>query len=77
MKPKQADAQLLYADGTWRPARVLGWLRLDIAHKQPITQRWIFRLVQIQLADARKHGSSTTRSIAFVASAGDAVEGAC
>jgi hypothetical protein len=54
MKPKQAGTQVLYGDGTWRPAKVLGWLRLDVAHKQPITQRWVFWLVQMQLADGQE-----------------------
>ena len=39
----------LYMDGTWRRVTVLGWLRLDVAHRQPVTNRFIFWLVQLHL----------------------------
>jgi hypothetical protein len=42
MEPRRTEAELLYADGIWRPATVLGWSRLDVAHRQPVTSRWIF-----------------------------------
>ena len=49
MDPMRTDAEVLYTDQQWRPAKVLGWHRLDVAHRQPITQRWIFWLVRLQL----------------------------
>jgi hypothetical protein len=51
MEPWGTEAELLYADGNWRPATVLGWYRLDVAHRQPITNRWIFWLVRLRLGD--------------------------
>jgi hypothetical protein len=50
MKPRRTAAELLYADATWRPATVLGWYRLDVARRQPVTNRWIFWLVRLRLA---------------------------
>jgi hypothetical protein len=35
-------------------ARVLGWHRLDAAHRQPLTDRWIFWLVRLQLEPGEK-----------------------
>ena len=49
MEPKGTEAELLYMDGTWRRVTVLGWLRLDVAHRQPVTNRFIFWLVQLHL----------------------------
>jgi hypothetical protein len=54
MNPRRSHAELLYADGTWRPATVHGWHRLDVAHRQRVTQRWIFWLVRLQLPDGEK-----------------------
>jgi hypothetical protein len=41
-------------DGTWRPATVLGWYRLDVASRQPVTNRWIFWLVRLRLGDGQE-----------------------
>ena len=41
LEPRRSEAELLYADGNWRPATVLGWYRLDVAHRQPVTNRWL------------------------------------
>ena len=49
MDPVRTDAQVLYADQQWRPAKIRGWHRLDVAHQEPVTQRWIFWLVRLQL----------------------------
>lgn len=49
MEPRLTEAEVLYTDREWHPATVLGWYRLDIAHEQPITKRWIFWLVRLQL----------------------------
>lgn len=54
MEPTHTDAEVLYADAQWRPANVAGWLRLDVAHRQLITNRWIFWLVQSRLADGEE-----------------------
>jgi hypothetical protein len=54
MEPRHTEAEALYADGTWRPVNVLGWHRLDVAHEQPITKRWIFWLVRLQLETGEK-----------------------
>ena len=54
MDPVRTDAEVLYADRQWRPAKVLGWHRLDVAHQQPITQRRIFWLVRLQLETGQK-----------------------
>ena len=43
--------------GTWAVTG-LGWLRLDAARRQPVTQRWIFWLVQLQLPGEKRTGSS-------------------
>jgi hypothetical protein len=51
MEPRRTEAEVLYMDGTWRPVTVLEWLRLDVAHRQPITNRWIFWLSRLQLDD--------------------------
>ena len=51
MQPRRTEAELLYVDGNWRPATVLGWYRLDVAHRQPVTNRWIFWLVRLRLGD--------------------------
>jgi hypothetical protein len=49
MPPRCTQAEALYADQAWRPAQVLGWLRPDVAFRQPITEAWVFWLVQLQL----------------------------
>ncbi len=49
MEPRRTEAELLYVDGNRRPATVLGWYRLDVARRQPVTNRWIFWLVRLQL----------------------------
>ena len=54
MQPRRTDAELLYADGNWRPATVLGWYRLDVAYRQPVTNRWIFWLVRLRLGDGEE-----------------------
>ncbi|SRR5258708_38305241 len=62
MDPRATEAEVLYLDRSVRPATVLGWKRLDVARRQPITERWIFWLVHLQLPGGRKAGSSTTAS---------------
>jgi hypothetical protein len=54
MRPRRTEAEVLYADGAWRPATVLGWCRLDIARRQPITNRWVFWLVRLRLGDGEQ-----------------------
>jgi hypothetical protein len=54
MDPVRTDAEVLYADRQWRPAKVLGWHRLDVACQQPITQRWIFWFVRLQLETGQR-----------------------
>jgi hypothetical protein len=54
MQPRRTEAEVLYADGNWRPAAVLGWYRLDVAGQQPITNRWIFWLVRLRLRDGEQ-----------------------
>jgi hypothetical protein len=49
MEARRAEAELLHADGNWRPVTVLGWYRLDVARRQPVTNRWIFWLVRLRL----------------------------
>ena len=49
MPPRRTDAQALYTDGQPRPATVIGWHRLDVARRQPITEVWIFWLVHLRL----------------------------
>ena len=49
MDPRGTEAEVLYMDQSWRPAIVTGWIRLDVAHRQPINERWIFWDVQLQL----------------------------
>ena len=49
MEPRHAQARVLYLDGEWREATVLGWHRLDVAHRQPVTEVWIFWLVHLRL----------------------------
>ena len=49
MEPRRTEAELLYMDGHPRRVTVLGWLRLDVAHRQPITNRFIFWLVHLRL----------------------------
>lgn len=49
MDPIRTDADLLYTDRQWRPAKVLGWHRLDVAQRQHITERWTFWLVRLEL----------------------------
>src|SRR5258708_21390085 len=47
MNPRHAE--VLCADGQWRPVMVLGWHRLDVAHRQAVTDRWIFWFVHLRL----------------------------
>jgi hypothetical protein len=47
--PNSAEAEVLYADRQWRPVTVLGWHRLNIAHRQAVTDRRIFWLVHLRL----------------------------
>jgi hypothetical protein len=49
MNPRHAAAEVLHADRQWRPVIVLGWHRLEVAHRQPVTDRWIFWLVRLRL----------------------------
>lgn len=54
MEPRRTDAGLLYADGSWRPATVLGWHRLGVARSQPVTNQWVFWLVRLRLGDGEE-----------------------
>jgi hypothetical protein len=49
MEPRRTEAEVLYVDGQWRLANVLGWHRLDVAHRQPLTEVWVFWLVHLRL----------------------------
>jgi hypothetical protein len=49
MDPRRTEGELLYADGQSRRVTVLGWLRLDVTHRNSITDRWIFWLVHLRL----------------------------
>jgi len=42
INPRHVEAEVLYADRQWKPVTVLGWHRLDVAHRQAVTDRWIF-----------------------------------
>jgi hypothetical protein len=54
VQPRRTEAELLYADGNWRPATVLGWYRLDVANRQPVTNRRVFWLVRLRLGDGEQ-----------------------
>ena len=49
INPRHVEAEVLYADRQWRPVMVLGWHRLDVAHRQAVTDRWIFWFVHLRL----------------------------
>jgi hypothetical protein len=46
--PRRTEAELVYADGNWRPDSIR-LVRLDVVYRQPITDRWIFWLVRLRL----------------------------
>src|SRR5262249_22576722 len=54
MEARRTGAELLYVDGNWRPVTVLGWYRLGVAHRRPVTNRWVFWLVRLRLEDGQE-----------------------